>query len=146
VIPVGTFRDVVREGAALQVGVWVRAPRLPVGVTAEALLAQFGAGGTQDGLDGARVGALTVNVTTRRHDRRLDLYGIAGAGWYWKDRMAPQYLDRQAPGFNVGLGEIVALGNTDFFVELRVHAIRATSQTGSGGWMTVMPLVVGARF
>ena len=145
VIPAGSFRDVVREGAALKLGVWLRAPRVPVGVTTEVLLAQFGSSGARDGLDRARVGAITANVTTRRHDRRLDLYGIAGAGWYWMDRMAPRYLDRQAPGFNVGVGEVVSLGHTDLFVELRLHAVRATSRTGEG-WMTFMPLLVGARF
>ena len=145
VIPAGSFRDAVREGAAIKVGVWLRAARLPVGVTAEALLVQFADGATREGLDRARVGALAVNVTTRRHDRRLDLYGIAGAGWYWLDRMAPRYLDRQAPGLNVGVGEVVALGSTDFFVELRVHAVRASAPTGAT-WMTFMPILVGARF
>ncbi len=144
-IPAGKFRDAASEGAAIKLGLWMRAPSVPVGVTSEALLVQFGGGATRDGLNGARVAALTANVTTRRHDRRLDLYGIAGAGWYWMDRMAPRYLDRQAPGFNVGVGEVVALGSTDFFVELRLHAVRATRQTGEG-WMTFMPLLVGARF
>ncbi len=145
VIPSGSLRDAVREGVALKLGVWWRAPRVPVGITTEAMLAQFGGGTATDGLRGARVGALTANVTTRRHDRRLDLYGVAGAGWYWMDNMAPRYLERQAPGFNVGIGEVVSLGHTDYFVELRLHAVRATSQTG-GSWMTFVPLLLGARF
>jgi len=70
---------------------------------------------------------------------------IARAGWYWLDRMAPRYLDRQAPGVNAGIGEVVALGSTDFFVELQVHAVRATAATGAS-WMTSMPILVGARF
>jgi len=144
-IPAGAFRDVAREGVAIKAGLWMRAPRVPIGVSVEAMLAQFGADATRGGLDGARVGALTVNATTRRHDRRLDTYGIAGAGWYWLGRTAPRYSDRQAPGFNLGVGEIVSLGDIDFFAELRVHAVRATSQTGSG-WITFMPLLVGARF
>ena len=144
-IPAGPLRDAVREGAALKLGLWLRAPRVPIGVTTEAMLAQFGGSASSDGLRNARVGALTANVTTRRHDRRLDTYGIAGAGWYWMDNMTPRYNERHAPGFNVGIGEVVSLGNTDYFVEIRLHAVRVTSQTGAG-WMTFAPLLLGARF
>lgn len=54
VIPAGSLRKGVREGAAIKVGVWFRAPRIPVGVTAEALLVQFADGATREGLDRAR--------------------------------------------------------------------------------------------
>jgi hypothetical protein len=43
------------------------------------------------------------------------------------------------------VGEIIALGSRDFFVELRLHAVRTPARTGEQ-WMTFMPLLIGARF
>ena len=81
----------------LKGALWLRAPRVPVGVTIEGMYAQF-------------------------RDARPD--------------MASEHTH---------VGEIIALGSRDFFVELRLHAVRTPARTGEQ-WMTFMPLLIGARF
>lgn len=144
-IPGGVLRDRVSEGPTVKVGLWIRAPKLPVGITTEAMYAHFLPGGVDRAADGLRVGALSVNVTTRRHDRRFDLYGVAGAGWYWHSGANGKYTDRQAPGFSVGIGEVFRVAAVDSFFEVRLHRVHTPSRAGES-WMTLMPFVVGARF
>ena len=124
---------------------WLRAPRVPVGVTIEGMYAQFRDARPDMASEHTHVGAVLANVTTRRHERKLELYGVAGAGWYWRNGPTDSFAERQAPGINVGIGEIIALGSRDFFVELRLHAVRTPARTGEQ-WMTFMPLLIGARF
>ena len=144
-LPTGTLGDAVSEGIAFKAGLWMRAPRLPVGFTAEAMHAQFGDAGSTASRERIRLSAVTTNITTRRHERRLDLYAVAGGGWYWMQGSREPFAARHAPGINIGVGEIVALGTADYFVELRVHAIRTSSRTDAQ-WMTFMPLLIGVRF
>ncbi len=144
-VPTAALGDAVAEGVAFKAGLWMRAPRVPVGLTMEAMYTQFGDGANSVTRERVRLSGITANVTTRRHDRRLDLYGVAGGGWYWLHGARDLYEERHAPGVNIGVGEIVALGAADYFVELRVHAIRTPSRT-SAKFMTFMPLVLGARF
>ena len=143
-VPAGALADAVGEGVALKAGLWMRAPRVPVGFTIEGMYAHFGHGASTVGGERVSLSGLTANVTTRRHDRRLDLYGVAGGGWYWMHGSREPFPERQAPGLNIGVGEVVALGAADYFVELRVHAIRPPSR--SAPWKTFMPLVLGVRF
>ena len=144
-IPAGAFGGAVKEGVALKAALWMRAPRFPVGFTLEGMHTQFRGTRSNVASRGSRTSAIIANVTTRRHERKLDLYGVAGAGWYWLDGPRELYAEGQAPGINVGVGEIIALGARDYFVELRFHAIRTPARTGEQ-WLTFMPLLVGARF
>ncbi len=144
-IPTGAFGSGVNEGVALKGALWMRAPRFPVGFTFEGMYAQFRDARPAVASQDSRLFAVVANVTTRRHERKLDLYGIAGAGWYWRDGPNDTFADRQAPGVNIGVGEIIALGSRDFFVELRLHAVRKPARTREQ-WMTFMPLLIGARF
>ena len=105
----GVLRDRVSEGPTVKVGLWVRTPKLPVAITTKAMYAHFGPSGVDRAADGLRVGGLSFNLTTRRHDRRLDVYGTAGAGWCWHSTANEKYVDRQAPSFNVGSARCSAL-------------------------------------
>ena len=144
-IPAGAFGREVAESVTIKGALWLRAPRVPVGVTIEGMYAQFRDARPGVTSEHTHVGAVLANVTTRRHERRLDLYGVAGAGWYWRNGPTDSFAERQAPGINVGVGEIIALGRRDLFVELRLHAVRTPARTGEQ-WMTFMPLLIGARF
>jgi hypothetical protein len=135
----------VRNGVAVKAGVWMRAPGIPVGITAEGMYARYGGGQTIDALGPVVLSAVTLNATTRRHQRKLETYGVGGIGWYWLDGGAPRYADPQAPGFNVGVGEIIAVGSRDYFIELRLHAVRMASASGER-WLTTMPILLGVRF
>ena len=144
-VPAGAFGRDVAESVTLKGALWLRAPRVPVGVTIEGMYAQFRDARPEVASEHTHVGAVLANVTTRRHEKKLELYGVAGAGWYWRNGPTDSFADRQAPGINVGVGEIIALGSRDFFVELRLHAVRTPARTGEQ-WMTFMPLLIGARF
>ena len=144
-IPGGVLRDRVSEGPTVKGGLWIRKANLPVGITTEAMYARFFPGGVDRASDGLHVGAITANLTTRRHDQRFDVYGVAGAGWYWHSGANGKYEDRQAPGVNVGIGEVFRVGSVDSFFEVRLHRVRTPSRAGES-WMTLMPFVVGARF
>lgn len=144
-VPAGAFGRDVAESVTLKGALWLRAPRVPVGVTIEGMYAQFRDARPDMASENTHVGAVLANVTTRRHERKLELYGVAGAGWYWRNGPTDSFAERQAPGINVGVGEIIALGSRDFFVELRLHAVRTPARTGEQ-WMTFMPLLIGARF
>ena len=144
-IPTGAMGSSVSYGGVIKAGLWMRAPKVPVGLTVEGLYTQFGINASRTGTGDSRIGALTANVTTRRHQRRLELYGVVGGGWYWHDGPIDPFPARQAAGINVGVGEVIALGARDYFAELRLHAIRTPARTGEG-WMSFMPLVLGVRF
>ena len=144
IVPTGALASAVGEGVALKAGLWMRAPRAPVGLTVEGMHAQFAHGATRVAGERVSLSALTLNATTRRHDRRLDLYGVAGAGWYWMHGSRVPFPERQAAGLNFGVGEALALGGADFFVELRLHAIRTPSRDAR--WKTFMPILLGVRF
>ncbi|MBL0889643.1 MAG: hypothetical protein K2Y26_05770 [Gemmatimonadaceae bacterium] len=118
---------------------------MPVGLTAEAMYTHLRGGRTVPRSGSLPVASLSANVTTRRHEGRLDFYGTLGAGWYWHGDPDDRFLDGSAPGFNVGIGEVVAVNGRDVFVELRLHAIR-TSNEGGPAWTTFMPLMLGVRF
>ncbi len=145
VIPTGALGDVANEGLAVKAGAWLRAPRVPVGLAVEAMYAHFRAGANGASSTDTRVGAVLANITTRRHARRLELYGSAGGGYYWLDGASASLAGRRAAGVNIGVGEIIALGSHDYFVELRLHAVRTPAQSPSR-WMTFMPLLLGIRF
>ena len=144
-VPAGAFGRDVAESVTLKGALWLRAPRVPVGLTIEGMYAQFRDVRPNVVSEDTHLGAVIANVTTRRHERKLELYGVAGAGWYWRNGPTDSFAERQAPGINVGVGEIIALGSRDFFVELRLHAVRTPARTGEQ-WMTFMPLLIGARF
>jgi hypothetical protein len=144
-VPAGAFSRDVAESVTLKGALWLRAPRVPVGLTLEGMYAQFRDARPDVASENTHVGAVLANVTTRRHERKLELYGVAGAGWYWRNGPTDSFAERQAPGINFGVGEIIALGRRDFFVELRLHAVRTPARTGEQ-WMTFMPLLIGARF
>jgi len=144
-IPAGALGGVASESVALKGALWLRAPRVPVGFTVEGMYAQFRDARPNVVSQHTHVSAVVANITTRRHERKLELYGVAGAGWYWQNGPTDSFADRQAPGVNFGVGEIIALGSRDYFVELRLHAVRTPARTGEQ-WMTFMPLLVGARF
>ena len=143
-IPTGALGRAVQEGVAVKAGLWMRAPRVPVGFTLEGMYTQFGDAADAAANGRVRLSAITANMTSRRHERRLDLYGVAGGGWYWVHGSPVAYASRQVPGINVGLGEVVALGAADYFVELRLHLLRKPSRDAA--WTTFMPLVLGVRF
>lgn len=144
-IPGGSMRDVLREGVTAKAGLWLRAPRVPVGITAEAMYTHMRADAMRGASDDFHVGALLMNVTTRRHEGRLDPYGVVGGGWYRFTDPDARFLARSAPGLNVGVGEVVAVGQRDYFVELRLHAMYTSTMTGRA-WTTFLPLMVGMRF
>jgi hypothetical protein len=144
-IPGGMLRDDLREGVTAKAGVWLRAPRVPVGITAEAMYTHLPAERNRGSAGDLRAGAMLLNVTTRRHEGRLDPYGIVGAGWYLFDNAKGRFSDRGAPGINVGIGEVIALGQRDYFVELRLHAMRTAGMDGRS-WTTFLPLMAGLRF
>ncbi len=144
-IPTGALGDVASEGAALKAGVWIRAPRVPVGLSVEGLYTHLRGGANGAASKSSRVGGLLANITTKRHARRLELYGIAGGGYYWLDGPSTSFVRRNAPGLNVGVGEIIALGSNDYFIELRLHAVRTPAQSGER-WTTFMPVLMGVRF
>ena len=50
-----------------------------------------------------------------------------------------------AIGVNAGIGEIIAVGSMDYFMEIRAHAMHLLTPTGAR-WITFVPLVLGARF
>ncbi|WP_396222574.1 hypothetical protein [Gemmatimonas sp.] len=144
-IPGGSLRDVMAEGVTAKAGVWMRAPRVPVGITAEAMFTRLWAD-RREAADGAlQVGAMLVNVTSRRHEGRLDPYGTFGAGWYLFNNPEDRYRERHAPGVNVGIGEVIAVGDRDYFVEVRLHAMYTATTTGRA-WTTFLPLMAGVRF
>jgi hypothetical protein len=144
-IPGGTLRDVVAEGVTAKAGVWMRAPRVPVGITAEAMYTHL-RGDQRGARDGAlQVGAMLFNITSRRHEGRLDPYGTLGAGWYLFNNPERRFLEGHAPGVNVGVGEVIALGDRDYFVEVRLHAMYTSTPTGRA-WKTFLPLMLGMRF
>jgi len=144
-IPAGAFGREVKESVAFKAALWMRAPRFPVGFTLEGMHAPFRDARPTVASQRSHVTAIIANVTTRRHERKLELYGVAGAGWYWRGGSSNVFAERQAPGINVGVGEIIALGSRDYFVELRLHAVRTPSRTGEQ-WLTFMPILLGARF
>lgn len=144
-VPGGSLRDLVSEGLTAKAGVWMRAPRVPVGFTAEAMLMHAGRVRNSAATDAFRVAAVTLNATTRRHEGRLDPYGVLGAGWYWHTDPGMGLTQRSAPGVNVGIGEVIAMRDRDFFVELRLHAVRTPTADGAR-WTTFLPVLFGVRF
>lgn len=144
-VPGGSLRDLVSEGLTAKAGVWMRAPRVPVGFTAEAMVMHAGRVRRSAATDAFRVAAVTLNATTRRHEGRLDPYGVLGAGWYWHTDPGQGFTQRSAPGVNVGLGEVIAMGERDFFVELRLHAVRTPTAEGVR-WTTFLPVLLGVRY
>lgn len=144
-VPGGALHDAVAEGATAKVGLWMRAPRVPVGFTTEAMYTHLRGGRTMPRSSDMRIASILANVTTRRHEGRLDPYGTLGAGWYWYTDPDRRFRGSAAPGVNVGIGEVIALADRDYFVEVRVHAIRTPTPTGHT-WTTFLPLMLGVRF
>jgi hypothetical protein len=144
-IPGGTMRDAVGEGVTAKVGLWLRAPRVPVGITAEAMYTYMHGESVRATKDDFQVGALLLNVTTRRHEGRLDPYGVLGGGWYHFTDPDGRFVQRSAPGVNVGVGEVIAVGDRDYFVEVRFHAMYTAGMSGRQ-WTTFLPLMAGIRF
>lgn len=144
-VPGGVLHDAVAEGVTGKVGVWVRAPRVPVGLTSEVMYTHLRGGRTMPRADDLRIAAVLVNVTSRRHEGRFDPYVTAGGGWYHHGDPDNRFRSSSAPGVNVGLGEVIAMGDRDNFVEVRLHAMRTASATGRT-WTTFLPLMLGLRF
>lgn len=144
-VPGGALHDAVAEGATAKVGLWMRAPRVPVGFTAEAMYTHLRGGRTVPRSDNMRIASVLANVTTRRHEGRLDPYGTLGVGWYWYTDPDRRFEGAAAPGVDVGIGEVIALAERDYFVEVRLHAVRTPTPTGST-WTTFLPLMLGIRF
>jgi hypothetical protein len=141
----GTKQDQLAEGVVAKAGVWMRAPRVPVGFTVEGMFTHLRDGRQTVGSNGMSIGGATFNLTTRRHENRLDTYGVAGAGWYWFDNPMGRYTRTNAPGFNVGVGELLEISGHDLFIEVRFHALRTPMTTGSS-WTTTLPIMLGMRF
>jgi hypothetical protein len=144
-VPGGMLHDAVAEGITGKAGVWMRAPRVPVGFTAEAMYTHLRGGRTQPRSGDMRIGGVIANLTTRRHEGRLDPYGTIGAGWYAFSDPDGRFRSNNAPGMNVGVGEVIALGNHDYFVEVRLHVMRTNTMSGRA-WTTFLPLMVGVRY
>lgn len=145
-IPGGTLHDAVTEGVTAKAGLWMRAPRVPFGVTAEAMYTHMRGENARTRAGNMQIGAVLVNMTTRRHEGRLDPYGILGGGWYLFNDPDERFKGRAAPGVNIGVGEVIAVGDRDYFVEVRLHAMRTASMSGRGTWTTFLPLMAGLRF
>ncbi len=144
-VPAGSLRDLVSEGVTAKAGLWMRAPRIPVGFTAEGMYSHSRAAPRSGAVDDFRVSAMTLNLTTRRHEGRLDPYGVLGAGRYWYNDPGMRFSTGSAPGVNIGLGEVIAVGTRDLFVEMRLHAIR-TPTTDGARWTTLLPIMLGIRY
>lgn len=144
-IPGGAIRETVGEGVTAKAGLWLRAPRVPVGITAEAMYTYMATESGRSRKDNFQVGALLVNLTTRRHEGRLDPYGVFGGGWYRFTDPDGRFTQRSAPGVNVGIGEVIAVGARDYFVEVRFHAMYTATMSGRE-WTTFLPLMAGIRF
>lgn len=145
-IPGGTLHDAVAEGIIAKAGLWMRAPRVPFGVTAEAMYTYMRGDNKNARAEDMHIGAVLVNMTTRRHEGRLDPYGILGGGWYLFSDPDARFQRRSAPGVNVGVGEVIAVGDRDYFIEVRLHAMRTTSMAGGSVWTTFLPIMAGVRF
>jgi len=143
-VPGGALHDAVAEGITGKIGVWMRAPRVPVGFTSELLYTHMRGGRTEPRAGDLRIAAALVNLTTRRHEGRLDPYATLGVGWYHHGDPDDRFRSSTAPGVNVGIGEVIALGDRDYFVEVRLHAMRTTAPTGRR-WTTFLPLMMGVR-
>jgi hypothetical protein len=137
--------DNLSEGVALKGGLWLRSPRVPFGITIEALYAHFGGTRTPESNTGKQIGGAVLNLTTRRHDTRWDTYLVGGAGAYWHSDREGRLRSGSSPGFNAGLGEVFSAGGHDLFVELRYHRLRVNDTAGNR-WMSFIPLVFGVRF
>lgn len=144
-VPGGALHDAVAEGVTAKAGLWMRAPRVPVGFTAEAMYTHLRGGRTVPRSGDMQIGSLLTNVTTRRHEGRLDPYGTLGFGWYWYSDPDARFRGTSAPGINVGVGEVIALARRDYFVEVRLHAMRTPTVTGRS-WTMFLPLMLGVRF
>jgi hypothetical protein len=144
-VPGGALHDAVAEGITGKVGVLMRAPGVPVGLTSELLYTHLRGGRASPRAGDLRIAAVLANVTTRRHDGRLDPYATLGVGWYSHGDPDDRFRTSTAPGVNVGIGEVIAVGERDYFVEVRLHAMHTTALTGRT-WTTFMPLMMGLRF
>lgn len=144
-VPGGALHDAVGEGVTAKAGLWMRAPRVPVGFTAEVMYTHLRGDRGRPVADDLQIGSVLVNFTTRRHEGRLDPYGTAGIGWYTFTDPDNRFTNGRAPGVNIGVGEVIAIGRRDFFVEARLHAMRTSTPTGST-WTTFLPLMLGVRF
>lgn len=140
-----SLHEELGEGIVGKAGVWIRAPRLPVGLTAEAVLSHQRAGRGRLGGDPLTIGGLLLNATTRRHDQRLETYAVAGGGWYWYSHTPGRFTGSSAPGFNVGVGELLDVRGHDLFAELRGHFVHTATPTGTR-WTVFVPIMIGARF
>lgn len=144
-VPGGALHDAVAEGITGKLGVWIRAPGAPVGLTSELLYAHLRGGRVSPRAGDLRIAAALANITTRRHDGRLDPYATLGVGWYHHGDPDNRFQSSTAPGVNVGIGEVIAVGERDYFVEVRLHAMRTTAPRGRS-WTTFGPLMMGLRF
>lgn len=141
----GTRHDELKEGVVAKAGVWVRAPRVPVGFTVEGMFSHLPGGRRISTAEGLTVGGAMLSVTTRRHERRVETYGVAGGGWYWYSNAPGRFTRANAPGFNAGVGELLQVRGHDLFAEVRFHAIRTPTASG-GTWTTMLPIMLGLRF
>lgn len=144
-VPGGALHDAVAEGVTGKIGVWMRAPGVPVGLTSEVLYTHLRGGRSTPRAGDLRIAAVLANITTRRHAGRLDPYVTIGGGWYHHGDPDNRFVSSTAPGLNFGLGEVIAVGERDYFVEVRLHAMRTASPTGRT-WTTFLPLMMGLRF
>jgi hypothetical protein len=142
----GTRQDRLGEGPVAKAGLWMRAPRFPLGITAEGMVTSKPHRETMTPTDDRfTIAGATLNVTTRRHAARLEPYGIVGGGWYWYNNVDGQFTRTHAPGLNVGVGELLEWHGHDLFIELRLHALRTPMMTGTV-WTTTLPIMLGMRF
>jgi hypothetical protein len=137
--------DDLSEGITAKAGLWIRSPDRPFGVTIEGMYARLGAADTPAANTGMHLGGASVNLTTKRHERRFDTYVFGGAGYYWYSDRGGRLRSTNGPGFQGGIGEVLSVGRRDLFVELRYHSIRV-DDPASDRWMSFIPMVVGARF
>lgn len=145
VVPSTGLRGDAREGIAVKAGVWFRAPKVPIGLTAEGLFVHLPRDRSRPTASGVDIVGLGFNATTRRHQRRLETYATAGLGGYRVSGGAVVRDSDVAVGVNAGIGEIIAVGSMDYFIEIRAHAMRLSTPTGDR-WTSFVPLVLGARF
>lgn len=137
--------DNLSEGFVAKAGVWLRAPSIPFGLTVEGLYTRMGGTRTPRANAGVQVAGASLNMTTRRHDRRWDTYLVGGAGYYWHSGRDGRLRSHGGAGLNAGIGEVFAVGGHDLFVELRYHWLKVNDPVADG-WMSFMPLVLGVRF